>query len=151
MVNNYNNSRNYKKSKDNEINKVNKKIGECTKLKEIPMKELVNKDDGYAYIIAKYSKDKKMKTNQLRKFFGAVRKIEGKNSWEDMEVQFYLLKPRMAASTGRNKIPKLFFKVISVAMDKVDVGTDDEKLENFKIFVEFFEAIVAYHKFLGGL
>ena len=67
-----------------------------------------------------------------------------------MEPQFYLLKPRMAASTGRGKIPKEFFNVISVAMDKVAVGDDEENLENFKLFVEFFEAIVAYHKFLGG-
>ena len=34
------------------------------------------------------------------------------------------------------------------AMNKVKVGTSDEKLENFKVFVEFFEAIVAYHKYL---
>ena len=35
-------------------------------------------------------------------------------------------------------------------MRKVDVGSDDEKLENFKIFIQFFESIVAYHKFYHG-
>lgn len=134
----------------NEINEVITEIKKYKQLKDINMKDLVDKDTGFAFKIAKFSKSKKMKTNQLRKFFGALRKIEGKTSWEEIEPQFYLLKPRMAASTGRGKIPKEFFNVISVTMDKVAVGDGDENIENFKIFVEFFEAIVAYHKFLGG-
>lgn len=134
----------------NEIDEVINEIKKYDQLKDIDMKVLVDKDTGFAFKIAKFSKSKRMKTNQLRKFFGAVRKIEGKTSWDEIEPQFYLLKPRMAASTGRGKIPKEFFNVISVTMDKVAVGDNDENLENFKIFVEFFEAIVAYHKFLGG-
>lgn len=134
----------------NEINEVIKEIESYNQLKDIDMKVLVDKDTGFAFKIAKFSKSKGMKTNQLRKFFGAVRKIEGKDSWSEIEPQFYLLKPRMAASTGRGKIPKEFFTVISVTMDKVVVGDENDKLENFNLFVEFFEAIVAYHKFLGG-
>ena len=145
--------RGYDNRNNNNSNEINNVINEMKKydqLKDIDMKDLVDKDTGYAFKIAEFSKSKRMKTNQLRRFFGAVRKIEGKTSWSEMEPQFYLLKPRMAASTGRGKIPKEFFNVISVAMDKVAVGDDEENLENFKLFVEFFEAIVAYHKFLGG-
>ena len=75
------------------------------------MKDLVDKDTGYAFKIAEFSKSKRMKTNQLRRFFGAVRKIEGKTSWSEMEPQFYLLKPRMAVRVGRSKVEEGFFKV----------------------------------------
>ena len=139
----------YKNKKYKEIDYIENKIKEYDKISDIPTDLLVDKNTGFAYTIAESFK-KNLKTNQLRKFFGAVRKIESKNEWKDMEREFHLLKPRMASSTGRGKIPKKFFDVMYVAMTKVDVGTPDEKKENFKIFVEFFEAIVAYHKYLGG-
>ena len=54
----------------------------------------------------------------------------------------------MAVSVGRENLPKVFYHVILVAMSKVDNVEDDEtKMKNFDIFVKFFEAIVAYHKY----
>lgn len=128
------------------INGVINEIKNCKMLKDIDKRKLFNEEDGFAFIVAKESKS--LKTNQLRKFFGAVRKMECNNEWNLIEPDFYLLKPRMAASVSRKYVPRKFYNVIMAAMNKVDVGTNEENLKNFKVFVEFFEAIVAYHKFL---
>lgn len=80
-------------------------------------------------------------TNQLRKFFGEVKRqqMQGYN-----ETDFVLLKPKLAYAVGRAKgqNPKIkdFYKVMSNAIDQVK----DEK--QFKNFIKIFEAIVAYHK-----
>lgn len=83
----------------------------------------------------------KLTTNQLRKFFGEVKRqqMKGYN-----ETDFILLKPKLAYAVGRanGKNPKIkdFYKVISNAIDYVH----DEK--SFRNFIKIFEAIVAYHK-----
>ncbi len=82
----------------------------------------------------------KLTTNQLRKFFGEVKRqqLQGYN-----ESSFIMLKPKLAYAVGRaekgNKI-KDFYKVISDAMSYVHNEVQ------FKNFVRIFEAIVAYHK-----
>ena len=83
----------------------------------------------------------KLTTNQLRKFFGEVKRqqMEGFN-----ETDFILLKPKLAYAVGRAKDPKAkindFYLVIANAIDRVK----NEK--QFKNFIQIFEAIVAYHK-----
>ena len=82
----------------------------------------------------------KLTPNQLRKFFGEVKRqqLQGFD-----ESKFVMLKPKLAYAVGRadksNKI-KEFYKVIVNAMNLVS----DEK--TFGNFVRVFEAIVAYHK-----
>lgn len=73
-----------------------------------------------------------------------------KKTWDEIEVDFYLLKPQLAAATGRELIPLDFYNLMMALMRKVDVGSEKEKMQNFKIFVIFFESIVAYHKFYTG-
>lgn len=129
-----------------DINDVIGKINNCNTLSEIPVKDFLDAETGYAHIVAKNSK--KLNTTQLRKFFAALKKMEQKNTWNEIETEFYLLKPRMAVSVGRKNLPKQFYNVILAAMGKVDNIADDEvKMKNFDIFVKFFEAIVAYHKY----
>lgn len=82
----------------------------------------------------------KLTTNQLRKFFGEVKRqqMQGYN-----ETQFVLLKPKLAYAVGRDKGQtkiKDFYNVMTNAIDLVK----DEK--SFKNFIMVFEAIVAYHK-----
>ena len=82
----------------------------------------------------------RLKTNQLRKFFGEVKRqqMQGFN-----KSSFIMLKPKLAYAVGRaegeNKIKDLYF-VLADAIDKVS----DEK--SFNNFITIFEAIVAYHK-----
>ncbi len=82
----------------------------------------------------------KLTTNQLRKFFGEVKRQQ-LQGYE--ESSFVMLKPKLAYAVGRadknNKI-RDFYEVIAKAIDLVD---NEQK---FKNFVQVFEAIVAYHK-----
>jgi CRISPR type III-A-associated protein Csm2 len=82
----------------------------------------------------------KLTTNQLRKFFGEVKRqqMEGYNP-----TDFVLLKPKLAYAVGRTKEKSKiedFYLVIAHAIDQVK--TED----HFKNFIKIFEAIVAYHK-----
>lgn len=83
----------------------------------------------------------KLTTNQLRKFFGEVKRQQ--MSGYD-QTDFVLLKPKLAYAVGRAKQKdskiKDFYLVISDAIDKV------KNEQHFKNFIKIFEAIVAYHK-----
>lgn len=143
--NNQSKNKNKKQDNNSEIDKIIKKIENVSSFSKIKPEDYADMD-GYAAIIAKELK--KLNTNQLRKFFGAVRDIEKKKEWSDIEPELYLLKPKFAVSVGRKLIPEDFFKVMNACLNKIDVGeTDAEKKENFNTFVKFFEAIVAYHKY----
>lgn len=83
----------------------------------------------------------KLTTNQLRKFFGEVKRqqLQGYN-----ETDFVLLKPKLAYAVGRAKDNNAkindFYFVIANAIDQV------HNEQQFKNFIKIFEAIVAYHK-----
>lgn len=82
----------------------------------------------------------KLTTNQLRKFFGEVKRqqMKGYN-----ETDFVLLKPKLAYAVGRTKEKSKitdFYEIMSIAIDEVKVEA------HFKNFIKIFEAIVAYHK-----
>ncbi|HIH64011.1 MAG TPA: type III-A CRISPR-associated protein Csm2 [Methanothermobacter thermautotrophicus] len=127
------------------IEDVKRDINTLEKLSDLEVKKYAD-TGGYADIIAQTNKD--LNTTQLRKFFGAIRKMEKKaDSWKNIEADFYLLKPQLANARGRGVIPKGFYDIMMSIMDKVDRGDDKEKLENFRVFVKFIESIVAYHKF----
>lgn len=86
-------------------------------------------------------KDSELKTNQLRKFFGDVKRMQAKGFTPS---EFILLKPQLAYAVGKtknrqNKI-KEFHAVISGGISKV------HNVQQFDNFIKIFEAIVAYHK-----
>lgn len=80
-----------------------------------------------------------MKTSQIRKIFGEVKKMQGydKNALN-------LLRPKLAYTAGRHKKVRDLQEVLDEAIKMID---DQSKFENFR---NFFEAIVAYHKKYGG-
>jgi CRISPR type III-A-associated protein Csm2 len=98
-------------------------------------------------------KDTRLTTNQLRKFFGEVKRQQLGGY---VSSDFILLKPKLAYAVGRVKIKQNkdkakevlvtdykindFYEVMSIAINCVN-GPD-----TFKRFVSVFEAIVAYHK-----
>jgi len=135
---------------DKDVEVILKDIENLNMFKDLDIKLLAN-ERGYADTLA--NKLKGMKTTQLRRFFGAVKEIEtnlnGK-SWKDVEVDFYLLKPKLAYAKGRKLIPAEFHEVVKTSMNKVDVGDNEDKIANYKMFVKFLESIVAYHKFHWG-
>lgn len=142
------------RSDNNEIGKILDEIGKLEMLKDLSIKLIAN-ENGYADKIAQILRN--MKTTQLRRFFGAIklieRTIEEENSekaWDEVEAEFYLLKPKIAYAKGRKLIPEEFYQVLKVSLNKINVGTNEDKIENFKRFVQFLESIVAYHKFYDG-
>ena len=136
---------------DNDILYILKEIGELKTLKEMDVKKMAN-ENGYADKLALRLKGR-MKTTQLRRFFSAIKEIDTdlkEKSWEEIEAKFYLLKPKLAYAKGRKLIPEEFHEVVKISMNKIDIGETNEKIENYKRFVQFLESIVAYHKFHGG-
>lgn len=142
------------RSDNNEIGKILDEIGKLNMLKDLSIK-LIADENGYADQIAHTLRN--MKTAQLRRFFGAIKSIErtieednSEKAWGEVEAEFYLLKPKIAYAKGRKLIPEEFYQVLKVSLNKINVGTNEDKIENFKRFVKFLESIVAYHKFYGG-
>lgn len=96
--------------------------------------------------------DAEMTTSQVRKFFGEVKRQQMTGFDES---KFVMLKPKLAYAVGRAKknvrarnynIAR-FEEVISKAIDTVlNNKTEETRQIAFKNFVDFFEAIVAYHK-----
>ena len=133
---------------DTEVESILKEIEELRMLKDLKEKKIAD-EGGYADTIA--SRLRGMKTTQLRKFFDSIRKIKEElkdGRWEDVEAEFYLLKPKIAHARGRNLIPEEFNELMKVCMRKVDIEDGDgDKKKNFEKMVDFLEAVVAYHRY----
>ncbi|MEM4204526.1 MAG: type III-A CRISPR-associated protein Csm2 [Candidatus Methanomethylicaceae archaeon] len=96
-----------------------------------------------------------LNTSQIRALFGEVRQIQGqmridhKKAWR----RLHLLKPKMAYRVKRATGTGVrdLVAVLDPAVDEVLKAKDEESQKKyFQRFVEFFEAILAYHKFHGG-
>jgi len=84
-------------------------------------------------------------TSRIRNIFNEVKKMQMKGfDWNKL----LLLKPKlayMAARPGAKEGARKMRDVLTVAIDKVN--NDEKRFENF---VNFFEAILAYHRGAGG-
>lgn len=108
--------------------------------------------------IGRSLKDNSLTTSQIRALFGEVRQIQGQ--WNiDVENRqkalrrLHLLKPKMAyrARKERGRAVQELVDVLNPALDAVLAEKDTSKQDEcFGRFVEFFEAILAYHKSYGG-
>ena len=107
-----------------------------------------------AETLGKQLAQQRLTTNQIRNIFGMVRRIE--MNWPEgaSEIQarkahrdLLLLKPKMAyqAKRERGKGVQELTDVLSDAIDLVG-----ENRQKFQHFVDFFEAVLAYHKAYGG-
>ncbi len=106
----------------------------------------------------KKNKKAKLSTSQIRAIFGEVRQIEaqwhmGGEKRRKAERRLILLKPKMAYRARKENSSSVgeLVDILTSAIDMVIEEKDDKKrTENFTRFVEFFEAILAYHKAFGG-
>ena len=104
-------------------------------------------------------KEMGLTTSQIRALFGEVRQIqaqwgmdEGDNRQKALR-RLILLKPKMAyrARKERGRAVQELVDVLLPALDEVVQERNLRKQsENFQRFVEFFEAILAYHRAYGG-
>ena len=84
-------------------------------------------------------------TSQIRNIYGAVKKMQMKGGELDTH-KLLMLKPKLAYAAKRHGGGVDTLKdVLTQAIDLV--GNDSKK---FSRFVDFFEAILAYHRAYGG-
>ena len=83
-------------------------------------------------------------TSQIRNIYSAVKKMQMKGELDTHKL--LMLKPKLAYAAKRHGGGVDTLKdVLTQAIDLV--GNDSKKFDRF---VDFFEAILAYHKFYGG-
>jgi CRISPR-associated protein Csm2 len=82
----------------------------------------------------------RLTVSQIRNVYGMVKQMEMRGFDAN---EFVLLKPKLAYAAARARTPGVreLREVLSWAID--EVSTDESK---FARFVDFFEAILAYHK-----
>jgi CRISPR-associated protein Csm2 len=90
---------------------------------------------------------------QIRNIFTEVRKIEA--LWEAKpdvaRRRLNMLKPKLDYQTARSDPVKGLRDVLSKAIEEVEKAPDEkERNQRFRRFVDLFEAILAYHRALGG-
>ncbi len=85
---------------------------------------------------------KNLKTAQIRRIFSAVKKIQMSKEFQRNEL--IMLKPKLAYAAARNRDVEDLKDALTQAINQVD------NHEKFKNFVDFFEAILAYHRAYGG-
>lgn len=85
----------------------------------------------------------RLTTSQIRSVFGLIKKMEGKPFDKDRLI---LLKPKLAYAAARH--PRQVGDLKDVLTMAIDAVGDDEA--KFRRFVDFFEAILAYHRAAGG-
>ena len=89
----------------------------------------------------------RLTTSQIRNIYGAVKKMQMKGGALDTH-KLLMLKPKLAYAAKRHKEVKGVDTLKTVLTQAIDhVGNDQKK---FNRFVDFFEAILAYHKDAGG-
>lgn len=83
-------------------------------------------------------------TSQIRNIYGAVKKMQMKGELDTHKL--LMLKPKLAYAAKRHGGGVETLK--DVLTDAI--GFVENDLKNFNRFVDFFEAILAYHKAYGG-
>lgn len=112
----------------------------------------------WADTLGKSLADSRLTTNQIRNFFGEVRQIQ--LSWDQEPEAAYrravLLIPKLGyhAKRARGRAQRGLEdleQVLSPALEMVAEATEAaQRRTYFMNFVDFFEAILAYHKKHGG-
>jgi len=62
-----------------------------------------------------------------------------------------MLKPKLDYQVARAKPVEVLRDVLNAAIDQVNAAKDeDERNRRFRVFIDLFEAILAYHRAKGG-
>ena len=117
--------------------------------------------DSFAKYLVTGGRNMQLTTNQLRRFFGEMKRIQtielssGKDQGRRLRESIIMLEPALAYAVGRKQgkgMIVLFKKQLSIALNKVLEKPKEGELasttiqERFNNFVRVVESIVAYHK-----
>ncbi len=97
-------------------------------------------------------------TSQIRNIFGEARKIQSRWSKpsNSQRVALVLLQPKLAYQAARHRqveyLKTCLTDAIQAVVSPIPQGNDkdDTEFKRFRRFMDFFEAILAYHKANGG-
>jgi CRISPR type III-A-associated protein Csm2 len=126
-------------------------------------KEAITFCEQFGYCLSNYyeiddkgkRKDKPLSTNQIRKVYGEVKRIEmllGNNpkeeDWKTVESKVFLIKPKMAYSAKRDKTfsAECLYAVVKASITKIENESSMLKIQCFQNFAKLFEAVIAYHR-----
>ncbi len=120
----------------------------------------------HAEQVGTFLRQQNLTTAQIRTVFGTVRSIEStwrlatlakagdaeraRASREAMH-ELNLLKPRLAYAASRHSVVRHLADVLNPAIDAVlENANQEQALQRFGNFLDYFEAILAYHRAAGG-
>lgn len=119
-------------------------------------KEFTKDTIDFAEKFGAYLVKNRLTTSQIRNIYGEVKRIEAKvkdDSFGNVFKDFLLLKPKLAYASKRAGTRGIedFKKVMDKAhLAVVDAPDGKQRVEAFRNFTDFFEAVLAYHKASGG-
>jgi CRISPR-associated protein Csm2 len=102
----------------------------------------VTKRLGEYYAFGKDEREK-LSSAQIRNVLDKIQRMKDYN-----KDQLQLLRPLLAYVAGKDRTPDKKLKHLQEIMDKAITRVDDDK--KFTNLRNFFEAIVAYHRYYGG-
>ncbi len=133
-------------------------------ISDTDLKTIITDPDGAQKLVqqaeqfGKKLADARLTTSQIRALFGEVRQIQalwgmGDDQRARARRRLILLKPKMAyrAKKESGAAVRDLVEVLTPAVNLVAEEKDPARQSaNFNRFVEFFEAVLAYHKASGG-
>lgn len=121
-----------------ELEDVKKKISNFDSMKNFPISDLVDCARWFGDYLAQGRRQEALSTSQIRNVFGEVKKMQmGRFD----RRKFKLLEPRLAYVAGKNRGKTIDLKEVLV---ECITRTNDQ--DDFGVFADFFEAILAYHR-----
>lgn len=105
-----------------------------------------------------YDLSRQLTTSQIRSFFGEVRQIEmawrqdGGKQADEAYRRIVLLQPKLAyqSKRERGRGVEILKEALDPCIDEIRSAPVKDRKLYFGRFVDFFEAILAYHKEAGG-
>lgn len=93
----------------------------------------------------------KLSSSQIRNVYGELKRIQMKGI-KDEKTSFLLLKPKLAYAAARDNAKGLLplKGVFNKAFEAVEISDLTKAEKQFENFMDFMEAILAYHKSYGG-
>lgn len=150
-----NNQPNRSNQSTNITNQIIEKISSLDNLQEYGIRTLVK----HAQDFGPFLRNRRLETNQIRKFLDAINRLKAQLSqgdseddgakddkalFKEIETDIVLLKPKLAYAAARQDAARPLSQVMSAAIDKV------HDLKDFERLVQLIESIIAYHKAEGG-
>lgn len=123
------------------VDEIKSRIEALTRLAAYPARQLV--DD--AKTLASVSRDKDLKTAQIRKIYGTVKDLELTMRTKGFQYdKIVFLLPKLAYAANKKREVDNLRDVLSACIERIQ--DDGHGQQDFERFVNFFEAVLAYHR-----